>query len=140
MATPVLMNLFLAALIVTVGAYLFSYLWFGPLVFASLYMRNLEKSNKAEQHPRLLVFGLFFVFLYVALITLGYFVYARPQAGFWDGARMGLYLWIFYFAIEFANSLFNRVNLIVQSISWTYWLLVAVVGGGCLSLLARVAW
>ena len=134
------MNLFLAALAIAVVAYVFSYVWFGPLLFAGLYMRNLEKSNSAPQHPRLLVFGLFFLFVYVALVTLAYFVYRHPQRGFWDGARLGLYLWLFYVAIEFANSLFNRVNLVVQSISWAYWLIVAVLGGGTLAVLSRVQW
>lgn len=134
------MNLFLAALVVSVCAYVFSYLWFGPVLFSSLYMRNLEKSNRAEQHPRLLVFGLFFLILYVALVTLGYFVYRHPERGFGDGARLGLYLWVFYVAVEFGNTLFNRVNMVVQSIAWAYWLIVAVVGGGSLALLSRIPW
>lgn len=132
--------MFLAALLLTVIAYVFSYVWFGPWVFSNLYMRHLEKSNQAPPHPRPLIFGLFFALTYLGMLVLGYFVYRLAGGDFWAGARMGFYLWLFYLSLEFANSLFSRVNLIVQSISWAFWLLVAIFCGGAFSVLAGVRW
>jgi len=132
------MNLFLASLIVTIGVYCLSYIWFGPLVFRKLYEKQLERSNKAKPHPRMLIFGLFFALTYIAVATLAYFVALAPGKTFWDGARMGLYLWIFYLALEFSNTLFNRVNIIVQTINWAFWLIVSILSGGLLGLLMRM--
>ena len=129
------MNLFLSALIVTVGTYLFSYFWFGPLLFQRIYLNALKEYSTAKPYPRTTVFSLFFVFSYLALVVLAYFIYKMPEINFWAGVRMGLYFWLFYAAVEFCNSLFNRTNLIISSINWGYWLISLVLAGGALASL-----
>ena len=129
------MNVYIAALVFTLTAYALSYLWYGPLLFKKLYERELEKTVRAEPHPRLFVFFLFFVLTFTALSTLGYFVLNLPERNFFTGASLGIYFWLFYMTLDFANALFSRASLILRSINWAYWLIVAFICGGLFGII-----
>ena len=134
------MNVFLAAVVVTVVAYAFSWVWFGPFMFKGLYEQGLVKSNRAKPYPRPMIFGLFFALTYVAMLTVGSVGYRLGGGSLMTGARVGLYAWLVYVGIDFSNALFNRLNIVVNVINWGYWILVCTVGGGLFAALSQVQW
>lgn len=126
---------YLAVLVAAIVSMIVGGLWYSPLLFANIWMKELgktekDKSQMQKEAPKAMA-GMFIGSLVMAYVLA---VFAYPLITFVDGMLLGFWMWLgFVMPAYLAMTLFESRKWSLFFISTGYYLVILVITGGILA-------
>ncbi|MFN4111220.1 MAG: DUF1761 domain-containing protein [Ignavibacteria bacterium] len=125
----------LAVFVITLFTFFLGGLWYSKVLFARLFIKNINLSEDELKKGGKLIFIYEFIAAFITNYVLASIIFLSDANDFWRGFQLGIILWIGFVAMTHLSTVtFEKRNFTLFLLQIFYRLIAISVSGGILAI------